>query len=422
MKLPHVTTIEGFRFVIQDMESPIVTVRAIVNAGSIHDEVPGTAHFLEHMFFKGSQRRRGQELNRFIATIGSANAETDRRKTIFYIDTTGPELLPAFDTLCEVLFLPAFDPEELENERTVILQEWQHAQDEPFHYFYQEANKQLFTGALGQPVIGDSESIKKMRVDDLCAFRDEHYNLRNITFLIVGDTSQFTAEAARKILKQYGEVPVGQLSISEYEYPFQAEETWLAQRRFDIQHSAEQAIVCMWMPGWPMLRDIADGYGPEILLNLLAGGAHGLLFDRIREQLGLAYAVGAWIDAVEDAATTVFYALVDPKNVAQCEAEMMGVVNKLPELATDELIEVSRRNFLFNVASDAQTPADVARHFFHNYQYLRSGIPADQMGYDALLAGVARHAPLLRHRIHGEYRDFLRSNLIIGRLNAAKKG
>lgn len=107
-------TINGFKIVFCDFPAPIVSVRAIINAGSYQDQKEGAAHFLEHLFFKGTQKHNYQEINQALAAIGNSNAYTSVDRTVYYIDTIPNHITAAFDYLCEMLFLPAMATKEME--------------------------------------------------------------------------------------------------------------------------------------------------------------------------------------------------------------------------------------------------------------------------------------------------------------------
>lgn len=375
--MPEFKVIEGFQVAIQHLDTPIVSVRAIVNAGSYHDKIHGSAHFLEHLFFKGTQRRGYEEMNRLIATIGETNAYTDLDHTTFYIDTIPDNTLKALELLGEMLFMPALDETEMEKERAVIIEEWQTSQDDPASYFINGSTKWFLGETLGHSGLGTKETIQNIVLDDLKMFRESHYTTDNILIALVGNTTNITGEDLAKILKQYRDCSYHgdshKVNLVEAQFG-----SWDKPERHIIGHNSSQAWLGLWLPGFPISQSYGTHFSDDIAFNLLGGGMHSLLFDRLREKLGLCYNtaifhIGSWDNSFGCA-----YAILDKKNVQRALDEMKVVIQEVAEGEfSEDLLTTSISNQLFSIARGAQTASGWGRHFLDHYFYFREALSSD---------------------------------------------
>jgi predicted Zn-dependent peptidase len=362
----RISKISGFTVITHPMPSPIATVRVMVNAGSYQEIVPGTAHFLEHMFFKGTELRGYEELNRLLASIGNSNAFTCQDMTAFYIDTTGPNVLRAFDLLVEMMFLPTMDASEMDKERTVILEECQTRQDDPANFFFDGSTEFLFGEKLGHEIVGTNESILGMTRDDLMGFRETHYNRENIAFVLVGDVGHISESDLAKSLAPFSnltqgyrnEIPTLPLNLGRASKPV----------ALSFKHVSTQAWLSLWTPGFDDEESHRLYDAPSVLYDALGGGMHSLLFNRIREELGLAYSTGTtdmniWGNALEGC-----FALLKQENVEQCLVEILKLLHEVARNGIPpDILEASLSHFEFCAAQEAQTPSQYTMAYTTGY-------------------------------------------------------
>jgi len=362
----QVTSIAGFTVITHPMPSPIATVRVMVNAGSYHEKVAGVAHFLEHMFFKGTELRGYQELGRLLASIGESNAYTCQDMTGFYIDTTGPNVLRAFDLLAEMLFRPAMDPAEMDKERGVILEEAQTRQDDPGSFFFDNSIDFLFGDRLGHEIVGTTETISEMSPDDLLAFRQANYNRENIAFVLVGDISSVSKKDLAQVLGRYRDTPMGTRNDVPFIPPHLGAVD--APVSLNFKHVSKQAWMSLWTPGFSDRESRGLYDAPYVLYDALGGGLHSLLFDRIREELGLAYSTGAmpvtcWENALEGC-----FALLKTENVGQCREEITKLLHQVAdEGVPSDVLNASISHFDYGLADEAATPSGYAMAYATGY-------------------------------------------------------
>src|SRR5947207_496012 len=162
-----------------------------IDVGTRHEpaEINGVAHFLEHMAFKGTERRSALAIAEEIEAVGGhLNAYTSRESTAYYAKVLKEDIPLALDILSDILQYSTFDPEELERERSVILQEIGQANDTPddiiFDYFQERAFPDQ---AMGRPVLGRPEIIRGLGRDTVLAYLRDHYGARRMVLAAAGN-------------------------------------------------------------------------------------------------------------------------------------------------------------------------------------------------------------------------------------------
>lgn len=361
----RIVEVSGYTVILHPMPSPIATVRVMINAGSYHEKVPGAAHFVEHMFFKGTELHNYADLNRTLASIGESNAFTSQDLTAFYINTTGAKVLQAFELLTEMIFRPLFAEEELVKERTVILEEQQSCQDNPNQFFFENSFEFIQGPKLGHPIVGTEETIMGMTRDQLLEFRQANYSRANMAFVFVGNIAHITEADIAKILSNY-DLPMGTPNSVPLIRPNMG--TMSVPVSLNFKHVSKQAWLALWTPGHTEEECYNLFYAPEVLLDALGGGMHSLLFQRIREELGLAYSVfctGAfsWKNALIG-----HLALLQSSNVNKCRDEMLRTLFEVAEKGVpSDVLDASLSHYEFALAQEAETPASYAMAYTTGY-------------------------------------------------------
>src|SRR5210317_2354170 len=161
-----------------------------VNAGGRHERIEqnGIAHFLEHMAFKGTQRRSALEIAETIEDVGGyINAYTSREATAYYARVLGADVPLALDVISDIVLNPVFDPREIEIERGVILQEIGQALDTPDDVIFDWLQEQAYPDQpLGRTILGPSERVSSFSRDDLQSFIADHYGPEQMILAAAG--------------------------------------------------------------------------------------------------------------------------------------------------------------------------------------------------------------------------------------------
>ncbi|RMF87225.1 MAG: insulinase family protein, partial [Nitrospirae bacterium] len=190
MKLLHV---DNTRLLFHRNTSDVVNIQILTNIGSAVEtpELFGAAHFLEHMFFKGTERRDAKQINRDANRIGGKlNAWTWFDQTVYHITALRERLDEAFEILADLYQHATFPEEELEKEREVIVSEMRRYDDDPGSYLADRAWAHFCASGIAHPVIGTEETVRRLTREQLLDFRERYYGGDNVLVSVVGNVEE----------------------------------------------------------------------------------------------------------------------------------------------------------------------------------------------------------------------------------------
>lgn len=323
----------GFRIVTEHMPGlASASIGIWVGAGARHEtpEQNGIAHFLEHMAFKGTERRSALQIAEAIEDVGGyINAYTSREVTAFYARVLENDVPLALDVLADILLNPVFDQSEIEVERGVILQEIGQALDTPDDVIFDWLQEQAYPEQpLGRTILGPSERVSSFGRADLSRFVDEHYGPEQMILSAAGAVDH---DAIVRLAEElFGHLNPRPKRVADLATFAGGEE-----RRIKALEQAHFAMA-FESPGY---RDDAI-YTAQIYASALGGGMSSRLFQEVRESRGLCYTIFAQAGAYADTGMTTVYAGTSAEQVA--------------DLATITVDEIKR-------AADDMTAAEVDR-------------------------------------------------------------
>lgn len=287
--------------------------------------INGAAHLLEHMAFKGTERRSALSIAEEIEAVGGhLNAYTSREQTAYYARILGDDLPLAVDILADILQHSTLDPEELKREQDVVLQEIGQANDTPDDIIFDFLQEAAYPGqALGRPVLGTEASVKAMRREELHDFMRAHY--RAPSMVLVGSGAIEHEALVALAAERFGALPRSHSLVPEVaRYHGGA---WREEREID------QAHVSIAFDAVP--HEDPDYYAVQVYATLLGGGMSSRLFQEVREKRGLAYSVFASAASYRDGGLFTVYAGTDPGQVAELvpviAAEMLDATAKISD-------------------------------------------------------------------------------------------
>ena len=188
------------------------TIQMWFQAGSTYETSTnsGIAHFLEHMFFKGTQKRPAQKLAFDTESYGGGiNAFTSFDYTCYYINSPNSKIKNSVDILLDMVSNPLFKQEELVPERGVVFEEYLRSQDNPGQSFFHEVQNNFFNKNYQKAILGNPETIMKFTQKQLRDFRNKHYNQANAFFIVAGDlSSEFPTNQLIKQIESFS-IPKG---------------------------------------------------------------------------------------------------------------------------------------------------------------------------------------------------------------------
>lgn len=174
----------------------------------------GIAHFLEHMFFKGTPKRPGAMIAHDVESFGGEiNAFTSFDYTCYYINCPNPKLDTTIKILMDMVSNPMFKQDDLEPERDVVFEEFRRSIDSPNQYAFSQIQKNAFTGGYQHQILGEEKTIKSFTQEQLKAFRNKFYNLTNSMLVVAGDLDSIGGqEKVSKIVEAF-KLPEGEASV-----------------------------------------------------------------------------------------------------------------------------------------------------------------------------------------------------------------
>jgi len=289
-----------------------VTAGIWVGAGSSNEQ-PGTngvSHFLEHMLFKGTAKRTALQIAEEIDSLGAQiNAFTTKECTCYYTKAISEHTEKCFEILSDIFFDSTFPYEELEREKKVVLEEISMTEDTPEDLCHELLSDAFFAGSsLGFRILGSSINVESFNADILRAHMKEFYCPQNVVISIVGD---ITFAAAEKLCKKYfaNKFPKSACFSAVKAPAHSPQKTILAKSK-----QTEQASLSLGISGVPFNH--ADSYAFSILNNIIGGGGmSSRLFQKIREERGLAYSVYSYNSGYVNNGMFSVYVGTNPKNV-----------------------------------------------------------------------------------------------------------
>jgi len=328
----RLTTLEnGLRVLTDSMDSvETVSLGVWVDVGTRHEPaaVNGVAHLLEHMAFKGTERRSALDIAAEIEAVGGhLNAYTSREHTAYYAKVLTQNTALAVDILADILQHSVFDPKELERERTVVLQEIGQANDTPDDIIFDLFQECAFPDqAMGRPVLGRAEIIRRIDRDTVASYMRRHYAASSMLLAAAGNVDHDVLVAlARRAFVRLPEQRIGRSDTARYVGGDHREERDL-----------EQVHVVLGFPGFPF--DDPDYYAASVVSSALGGGMSSRLFQEIREKRGLVYAIYSFTHAYSDSGLFGVYAGTGEDEAEELMPVLCDEIRKLADgLAPVEL-------------------------------------------------------------------------------------
>jgi predicted Zn-dependent peptidase len=316
-----------------------VSVAAYVLAGSRLEtpEQTGVAHFMEHITFKGTAAYpTTRAISEAIEGVGgSFNAATDRESTVYWVRVPRRESARAVDVLGELIVRPTLDHDEIEGERTVIIEEIRSYLDDPTEYCQTLFQVAMFgDGPLGREICGDEAGIRALPATSIRDFWQQTYRPANTVIAIAGDLEH--QEAVDLVGAAFG---TGNGAVPG----FGAAPALPAGPRIMVgKRETTQAQICIGVPA--LRRDHPDAWTLSVLNGVLGDGMSSRLFLSVREERGLAYDVSSGIMDYADAGALEVSAGVDPDKLPEAIEAILAELARLRDepVAADELEKAKR--------------------------------------------------------------------------------
>lgn len=315
------------------------SIGAWVNVGSRDEQSGhyGSTHFLEHLLFKGTPRRSAMDIaEAFDAVGGEANAVTGKENTCYYARVLDTDLPMAVDVITDMVTSANLDPDELETERGVILEELAMNDDDPGDVVHEKFSETVLAGHdLGRPIGGTPETINAVPRDAVWEHYQQHYQPETLVFTAAGniDHDQLCAQISDELIRGGWELNEGATPRARRDTT-PIEGIGLTGREITIHRQVEQANVIIGSTG--ITGTDERRFQLSVLTAVLGGGMSSRLFQEIRERRGLAYSTYCFGSSHVGIGTFGLYAGCAPKRVDEVSELMVAELEKLADSGITE--------------------------------------------------------------------------------------
>jgi predicted Zn-dependent peptidase len=272
-----------------------VSIGVWVDVGSRDEEedTNGLAHFIEHMVFKGTEKRSSKNIAQSLESVGGyLNAFTSKEHTCFYVRILDEYTEKAIDVLSDLVVNPVFDPKEIEKEKLVILEELKNYEDEPDELIHDAFESALFSPhPLGFPILGTHDTINSFNRKSVLKFKDTHYNGSRIIVAAAGNIDhKYLVELVEKYFEK--------MTAKKDKYNRKFAKPKPKGTRQIATKPIHQAHTCL---GTYTYNVHDEKRYPLLILNTLLGdGMSSRLYQNIRERYGLAYSIYSFANLMTD--------------------------------------------------------------------------------------------------------------------------
>ncbi len=323
----------GLRLIVVPMkESPTVTVMALVEAGSKYEtpKISGISHFLEHMCFKGTEKRpKAVDIVRELDGIGAQyNAFTSQEMTGYYAKSDKKHFDKILDVVSDIYLHSTLPKAEMEKEKGVIVEEIKMYEDLPPRHIHEVLMKSLYgTQPAGWDVAGTPETVKATTRALMQSYRSKHYVSGATAVLVAGNVDPKDVE--EKVRKAFAEMPSGKkhgkTGVKEGQ---QKPEVAIEFKKTDQVHLA------FALRTFDLYHE--DSTAMRVLSSVLGGGMSSRLFQKMRDDLGICYYVGASHETFTDHGFLEITAGVPALRLAEAVSAILAEVKKIKTETVDE--------------------------------------------------------------------------------------
>ena len=339
-KLQMTTTSNGVRVVTQkvpNMQSAAIGIRIDSSTRNEEADCAGASHFIEHLMFKGTERRTADQIMDDFNSLGArANAYTSQEEVFYYAISLASVIPPTFEILADMFLNSSFPAKEVEKERGVVLQEISMNQDTPSRFIYNQFHQGFWKGhPLGAPILGTAESIASIPRDRLLAHKLTNY-VANATIVTVAGNVEHDriVEQTDRLLR---DLPTGTLPVKK---PQPGWRLSIAQNAH-YHRPMEQTLFYMGYPIPPAGNE--HRHELAVFNQILGNGMNSRLFREVRERRSLAYTVYSMMSSYTDSAGLMIYAGTGSERAQEAIDVSHGEVMRFcDELVSDEVLAAAK--------------------------------------------------------------------------------
>lgn len=336
-----------------------VAMNLIARVGSRYESESenGISHFLEHMAFKGTKSRSAKKIAEEFDSIGGHfNAYTSREQTVYYAKVLPENTGIALDIIADIVQNSIFDPEDISKEFNVICQEIAQTLDSPDDLAYEKLTEVAFENqAIGRSILGTKETIMKFTSGDFHSYIKKHYHADNMFLSVAGKVDHEKIVAMATNLFSFTSSDSVMIPQAKYTSGVSL-----------ISKKLEQSNIIIGFES-PSYTEIAKFYHAQILSLVLGGGISSRLFQNIREDLGLAYSVGAFNSSYYDTGLFSLYAGTSHENLAKTSESLVDEILKICDNVSGEELDRAKAQVRASVIMAEEKSSYKSEEIGRNY-------------------------------------------------------
>ncbi len=348
----------GIRIISNSMQNlETVSVGAWVSAGTRHENANenGISHLLEHMAFKGTERRSALQIAEEIEAVGgSINAYTSRENTAYYAKVLKEDIGLAVDIISDILQFSTMETDEVEREREVVIQEINQTKDTPDDIIFDHLQETAFPNqSIGRPILGVEDIVSKLSGKTILNYMKSQYSYSKIIIAAAGNLDHMTL--VRQVEELFYNLPSTHIQTTE--------PTNYIGGNYLEHRDLEQVHVLIGFNG--VSYNDPDYYALSVLSMLLGGSMSSRLFQEVREKRGLAYSIYSFASNFDDGGIFGIYAGTGENKVNELIPVVCNELNQLTQnIQNQELSRAQaqlKSSILMNLESSSYQTEQIAR-------------------------------------------------------------
>lgn len=353
----------GLKIIYRPDESAVAYCGIVVNTGSRdeHENQQGMAHFIEHMLFKGTEKRRsGHIINRLENVGGELNAFTAKEETVIYAAVLKEYFERAMELISDIVLHSVFPQKEIDKEVVIIVDEIQSYNDSPSELIYDDFEDLVFNGhAIGHNILGKQELLLKYTTEDALNFVGKQYQPDEMVFFATGNLNF-------KQLVRWAEKYLLVSKSGETRFERLAPDLYLPAKKI-VEKDTHQVHFMLGNRAYHMLHP--DRLVLYLLNNILGGpGMNSLLNLSLREKHGLVYNVESNYQPFTDTGVWNVYFGCDPENADKCEQLVYAELQKMREqLIPEKALKKYKLQLLGQMAIASENKESLALNIGKSY-------------------------------------------------------
>lgn len=321
----------GLRLIAKRIDGLLsVSAGVLVKTGSMNESSSenGISHFIEHVMFKGTEKRSAFDISDHIDRIGAQiNAFTSKELTCYYTKSTKEHLENSLDILSDIFFNSVFEKEELEKEKGVVIEEIKMCEDTPEDLCLDLLARSYYgENGLGQTILGSEKNVKSFNRDIIRNYMDKYYTADNVVISIVGNID--VDKTVELVERYFADKFKAIVSVK------QNQTTYVNLQNLCKSKRIEQTHLGFAMKGFKIKDELSDAF--SIANNILGGSMSSRLFQKIREELGLCYSVYSYASQYKDNGILEIYAGV---NTDARDKAVSAIVDEIRKFKKDRITQ-----------------------------------------------------------------------------------